>query len=241
MVQISPSSKASYWSTRPDLAILAVTTLRYWETSVTGSIDRKLIRRRKSLVFTITYPEASYRNNGKVAGIVYCHDITQKKWGGSAQKTFQVFEKLCGPDAAKKVVLLTTMWDNSTAHARGSLEYREECLKNTYWKDMISKGSIVHRGQLTNEAAHSIISFLLAQNALSVPLQIQQELFDMKKMLKDTDAGITLSAMLKESLHMYKKRIKSSRKEGGSRQAILDLEAETMKIKKQLADLKTPI
>ncbi|KAG6898676.1 hypothetical protein C0993_005195, partial [Termitomyces sp. T159_Od127] len=179
-----------------------------------------------------------YRDNAEVAGIVYCHDITQKKWEGSTQKTFEVFQKLCGPAAAKKVVLLTTMWDNSTANALRSLEYREECLKNTYWKDMISKGSVVHRGKLTDEASRSIVSFFLAQDAFSIPLQIQQELVDMKKMLKNTEAGLTLSTMLRESLATHNKRVKFLRKEGGNRQAILDLEAETTKIKEQLTKLR---
>ncbi|KAG6875510.1 hypothetical protein C0993_008879, partial [Termitomyces sp. T159_Od127] len=116
--------------------------------------------------------------SAKIAGIVFCHDITQKKWQGSTKKAFQIFEDICGLEAAKKVVLLTTMWD--TVKDQSSLVDREEELKNSYWKSMVSQGSVVWR--LTNsETAHDIIAFLLNRDAFDIPLQIQQKLVDMVK------------------------------------------------------------
>ncbi|KAG6842859.1 hypothetical protein H0H87_009833, partial [Tephrocybe sp. NHM501043] len=138
-----------------------------------------------------------YDAHMKMAGVIYLHDISSKRWQGSMARNFEVFEKLCGQAASRKVVLVTTMWGGVSKEKE---EEREQELKQEYWKDMIKNGSAVHRGNLDQMAAQDTVDFLLAKEAM-YPLQIQKELGEINKTLRDTDAvrhlSVALEALLK--------------------------------------------
>ncbi|KAG6864616.1 hypothetical protein C0991_008264 [Blastosporella zonata] len=165
-----------------------VDTPGFDDTSIT---DREILRRIS------VWLAQSYDARMKMAGVIYLYDISTKRWQGSMARNFEVFEKLCGQAASRKVVLVTSMWDQ-VSQAKG--QEREQELKNEYWKDMIKNGSAVHRGNLDRMAAQDTVDFLLAKEAM-YPLQIQKELGDINKTLGDTDAvrhlSVALQALLK--------------------------------------------
>ncbi|KAG6899599.1 hypothetical protein C0993_008831 [Termitomyces sp. T159_Od127] len=131
-----------------------------------------------------------------MAGVIYLYDISAKRWQGSTARNFEVFEKLCGQAAARKVVLVTTMWEQVN---KAVGEKRERELKDEYWKGMIKHGSAVHRGNLDQMAAQDTVDFLLAKEAM-YPLQIQKELGEINRALQDTEAVRFLSDALQELL-----------------------------------------
>ncbi|KAH8153100.1 uncharacterized protein LAJ45_02687 [Morchella importuna] len=48
-------------------------------------------------------------------GVVFLHDISETRFGGSQQKTLQLLKSMCGPEAMGNVIIGTTMWsDNGT-------------------------------------------------------------------------------------------------------------------------------
>ncbi|KAH7007523.1 hypothetical protein EDB80DRAFT_530557, partial [Ilyonectria destructans] len=53
-----------------------------------------------------------YRSGARLGGVLYCHRITDNRISGSALRSFTLLKKLCGPDAAKFVILITIMWDS---------------------------------------------------------------------------------------------------------------------------------
>ncbi|KAG6887440.1 hypothetical protein C0992_012254 [Termitomyces sp. T32_za158] len=152
--------------------------------------DREILRRIG------VWLAQSYDAHMKMAGVIYLYDISAKRWQGSTARNFEVFEKLCGQAAARKVVLVTTMWEQ-VDKAVG--EKRERELKAEYWKGMIKHGSAVHRGNLDQMAAQDTVDFLLAKEAM-YPLQIQKELGEINRALQDTEAVRFLSDALQELL-----------------------------------------
>ncbi|EDR05775.1 uncharacterized protein LACBIDRAFT_302488 [Laccaria bicolor S238N-H82] len=91
----------------------------------------------------------------KLAGIVYLHDISPTHRPGSALKTLDVFRKLCGEDALKRVVLCTTKWSDIIPEEG---EKRTEQLKKIYWKEMIEGGSTVCKFEDSRKSAWDVIA-----------------------------------------------------------------------------------
>ncbi|KAG6918305.1 hypothetical protein DXG01_015397 [Tephrocybe rancida] len=176
----------------PDNRIVMVDTPGFDDTTLS---DQEILRRIS------VWLARSYDSRMKMAGVVYLHDITAKRWQGSMARNFEVFEKLCGQAAARKVVLVTSMW-NQLPKSIG--EEREQELKKDFWKAMIKNGSAVHRGNLDQMAAQDTVDFLLAKQAI-YPLQIQKELGEINKTLQDTDAVRHLAIALQKHLDTREK------------------------------------
>ncbi|KAG6843382.1 hypothetical protein H0H87_005251 [Tephrocybe sp. NHM501043] len=119
----------------------------------------------------------SYRFDMKIAGVVYLHQINNNRWQATCQKNREFFERLCGKGAAKKIVLLTTMWDSVTQED-GAV--REEELKSFIWSDMVRAGSAVMRASsdsteqnmiAVQQTPQSVIDFLLSRQTLKSALR----------------------------------------------------------------------
>ncbi|KAG2074693.1 P-loop containing nucleoside triphosphate hydrolase protein, partial [Suillus decipiens] len=72
----------------------------------------------------------SCSDNMKLAGILYLHDITQTRMFGTSRKNLAMFRRLCGADAEKNVVLVTTKWGDVSPEMG---ESRERQLKSSFW------------------------------------------------------------------------------------------------------------
>ena len=104
----------------------------------------------------------SYRCNINLSAIIYLHNINDNWTPGSALKNLQVFSALCGTDAMKKAVVVTTMWDKTTRE-RGLR--REHELKTVFLPEVMAAGCGVKRFDNTYESAWSIIHDLEADRA----------------------------------------------------------------------------
>ncbi|KAJ3455218.1 hypothetical protein MRS44_013818 [Fusarium solani] len=149
----------------------------------------------------------TYKKNVKLSGIVYLHPITNTRITGSVHKNLRLFERLCGDETLKTVVLATTMWNQEDAH---KFEKRQEQLKTNqnFWGDMVSRGSAVFRHNNNRQSAVDIVTYILDQNMNTV-LQIQREMVDGKKTLDETSAG----QMLGQDLDNKRQRIESRLRE----------------------------
>jgi hypothetical protein len=134
------------------------------------------------------------------------HDISQKQF---APKTFTVFKELCGNDAARNVILLTTKWSNIKS---SSGKERERQLSQVYWKDMLEHGSRMHRFEDSYNSAWDIVASIVENVPLDV-IQIQRELVDLGKLLPETEAGKVLRGDLEEVLEEQMKKARALRKE----------------------------
>jgi myosin heavy subunit len=147
----------------------------------------------------------SYRSNILLHGIIYLHRITDIRMQGSARKNLIMFKQLCGTDAFKKVILVTTMWDKVSSD---EAVMREKELIDTpeFWGWMLGKGSSCHRHNNTERSARDIVHLLANHNA-PIATELQRQLIDEKRTLDQTSAGRELqSEMLKEKEKWAKER-----------------------------------
>lgn len=134
-----------------------------------------------------------HRMNVRLAGLVYLHRISDPRMSGSAIKNLRLFKALCGEQNYPHVVLATTMW-TEIEEERAIGQQREEELRNTYWADLVQRGSKVVQHNGARESALDIVrSLTRAERLRSVTLAIQRELVVEGRTLDDTDVGRILS------------------------------------------------
>lgn len=86
-----------------------------------------------------------YDQNMTVAGVLYFHDIGQKRMLGSTRMNLRMFESLVGIGKKGRlpiIALVTSQWDLVRPEVGSQ---REEELKGAFWKDAIRGGAIVER------------------------------------------------------------------------------------------------
>ncbi|KAF5322409.1 hypothetical protein D9619_000424 [Psilocybe cf. subviscida] len=175
----------------------------------------------------------SYGAGAKLAGVIYLQDICQRRVTGATKRNFEVFDKLCGGDACKSVVLGTTQWARIPADEHDIAGTREQELRDKFWKDMIRKGSTMKRVDDTSTKASpwNLIATVLFKGRTPT-LLIQQELMDMDKSLPQTEAAAVLRGRIEELI----KGLKSS---GASKEEVRALvqEVEALKDKPLLGRL----
>jgi hypothetical protein len=118
--------------------------------------------------------------------------------GGTPLKHLKMFQNLCGTEALKNVVLVTTMWDE-VGEEEGS--NRETELTARYWKAMIDLGCHTSRFQNNTKSALDIVSQF--QDARCAVL-LQKEMVDLHLELAETSAGRTLFSFLVEFIKKIK-------------------------------------
>ena len=108
---------------------------------------------------------------------------------GTPHRNFRMFGELCGDQAAKKVVLVTTMWDEVQ---QDTGVCREKELFEKYWNTMINYGASTARFSNSADSAWEIVDPILKLKQPITEVLLLQELVDHKRPLYGTNAGKTL-------------------------------------------------
>ncbi|EKM77569.1 hypothetical protein AGABI1DRAFT_77064 [Agaricus bisporus var. burnettii JB137-S8] len=86
-----------------------------------------------------------YGKNVKLDGVIYMHDIWNEEIHNRPRfLSSQDLEKLCGPQWHRKVILVSSHWDDRLGKD-GEGESNERKLREGYWSFMIQKGSRMRR------------------------------------------------------------------------------------------------
>ncbi len=101
-----------------------------------------------------------------------------------------LFQKLCGAESFKNVVVLTTFWDQVSPAVGGE---REEELRSNFFKTIVDGGGRFMRHDRNNAASssHAVLSYIISEMA-PVVTQIQTEMGAEHKSLADTAAHAEL-------------------------------------------------
>lgn len=184
----------------------------------------------------------SYDAKMRLAGIIYLHEITQPRMLGTSRKNLDMFTRLCGPEAIKNVILITTKWDELSSEGIGRL--RESQLKGEHWRHMVDMGSRIHRFDGTQRSARRIVNYILAKQPIDA-VQIQTELVQIGDLLAETEAGRTLRYTLQELLKMQKamstKMRGSSEGDPSMHEKALENEEKIRQTLKQIKELNIPL
>ena len=180
----------------------------------------------------------------KLGGVIYLHDMSQPRMLGTTRKNFEMFEVLCGTNAAKAIVLGMT---KSEELPLGVRKKRKEQLREKFWNEMITRGAHMEHFEKTTASAWRILYSILGpkidehshpiilQIQRSVEpdplvvqpheliLQIQHELVELEKMLPSTTAGKKLRYTLEELLQMQKNSTKALKSQYGDQELSAEL------------------
>ncbi|KAG5651163.1 hypothetical protein H0H81_009655 [Sphagnurus paluster] len=181
---------------------------------------------------------SSYSAHMKLAGVIYLHEITQTRMLGTARKNLDLFHDLCGKDAAKNVILVTTKW-SEVPQAIG--ERRELQLREVHWKFMLDLGSQLCRFTLDFDSGwHIVHKILQNSNSSDVDsLQIQTEIVDLEKIVPETAAGLNLRFTLEELLEAQRKAANQLMLDPGSSEMKDMIEENRQRIANTLGQLKS--
>lgn len=144
------------------------------------------------------------------------HRISDNRMGGLSQRNFKMFKEMCGIEAAKNVVIVTSMWDEVHAD-RG--EAREKELKSLFFKPVLDQGAQLLRNDNTQQSALRIIAHFIENQP--IPLRIQQEIVDEHKHLDKTGAGEELLKELDKQQELYRNEINALKEEMNGTSPIL--------------------
>ena len=100
-----------------------------------------------------------------------------------------MFRQLCGDDGLRNVILVTTMHDLVNDDTRNE---REGELHSNYWSSMHARGAQYAQFHNTKESGDAIIRLL--EGRPQVVLDVQREMVDEDKDLRDTAAAYALQA-----------------------------------------------
>lgn len=120
----------------------------------------------------------------KLTGVIYMCRITDTYSSGAEQQSFRIFSGMCGKEAAGRVRLVTTMWDQ--VHDITSALQTQSRLE-AEWRSLLSAGALCQKFSNTSESAWEIVYGLGAQRGA---LLLQLELVDMRRKLAETTAGM---------------------------------------------------
>ena len=163
-----------------------------------------------------------YESGSKLAGVIYIHRISDRRFAGIAGRNFKVFRELCGDSTLKNVVLVTNMWGEVTQDVGEACE--QELITN-FFKPVLDKDAQLARNYNTTESTHDIIRRIMKNQP--VVLQIQRELVDEHKDIIDTAAGEAVNKELNEQIRRHQAEMKAIQEE--MTQALKDKDEQTRK------------
>ncbi|RXW21011.1 hypothetical protein EST38_g4825 [Candolleomyces aberdarensis] len=150
--------------------------------------------------------EKQYRQKQTLHGIIYVHRISDIRVGGLAKMNFRIFQKLCGDNSLKNVVIMTNMW-GKVSREEGLAKAAEIASMDDFFKPAIDRGAVmIPNDPNTAATAHEIMRHILKNRPL--PLCIQEEIVDQHKSINKTGAGIALDIKLEQLAQKYERILK---------------------------------
>lgn len=145
-----------------------------------------------------------------LCGIIYLYRISDNRFGGLAVENMAMFKKICGKTAMSNVVIATTMWGELDAapdrRRREVLREQELQTNSVFFKAAFDEGAQSLRLSGDRSSAMEAINFLI--NKDPVVLEMQRELVEGRKTLRQTAVGKKLYSILKETLEWFSQKLK---------------------------------
>ena len=126
--------------------------------------------------FADSYGLHRHREQRSIAGIIYMHDISQRRINKSVLDSFEWLLAVCGLRAMQNVVIVTTMWDSANTNSAGrhsELEGREMELQKSdcCYREAFSSGASLRRHNNTSECALAILQLVAHKQPVTLQCQ----------------------------------------------------------------------
>ncbi|KAL4077628.1 P-loop containing nucleoside triphosphate hydrolase protein [Scleroderma citrinum] len=137
----------------------------------------------------------------RLTGLIYVHRISDTRVGKTSQRNLRMFQKLCGDESLKNVVIVTTMWDMVTPED-GLRREQELMSNNSPFKPLLDKEAIMRRHDRTPNSAADIVNYLLEKSPTTA--QIVREIAEEGRALEYTTAGTELNREIRVEMEALK-------------------------------------
>jgi len=177
----------------------------------------------------------TYGRGVRLAGILYLHRISDRRITGTVNRNLRMLGKLSGVDPAKKLIFVTTMWDDKKVADRADANERE--LRNDFFKPMLDLGADMDRFKNTTNSAWKIVCQLLLKHEDHTVTLIQEEMGNFGKELPETKAAQEVMSELQKLLAVHKKTIqelKRAAEKADNQQMIASLNKQLAENQKQM-------
>lgn len=154
---------------------------------------------------------ATYSRDVKLSGILYMHPITENRMSAIFHRNMLLWKKLCGEPSMGGVLLVTTFWN--TERKEEYLRREQELASDHYWGKPIALGSKMFRQDEGRVSAEKIISYLVLDRKQKLVLDIQKEMIDDKKGIKETTAGMSIYSELSKEIDRTEEELGTLREE----------------------------
>jgi len=194
----------------------------------------------------VNWLNQAYIGKIQLTGILYIHPIRETKMGAKAIDSLSSFKKLCGAEALRKVVLVTTFWDevDPIVGEERERELRESTL---FWAIMLSRGSKVFRHYNRRSTAKAVVRHLLdirTEQDQGTFLDIQREMVDQMKNLDQTSAGQLMMTAVERQRKAFERELAALQEEldlaaqqnEEHRKAVEELRRQTDESRRRAAD-----
>ena len=152
---------------------------------------------------------SSYKKGKLLSGIIYLHRITDVRMDGTSIQYVRMFQRLCGQDALKNVLLTTTQWSGFNQEQE---ERREKELQDgDFWGELITAGASVARFMGDERSGLGLIDKLMGNEPK--PICVQKELVDRGIEMPQTSAGKFMEAELTRVLERYQKDLEDLKRD----------------------------
>lgn len=137
--------------------------------------------------------ELAFTKGLLLTGILYLYPISDMRFYASSVANLKIFQNLCGDDAYKNVLLVTTHWHKGLE--KQSQDRLKE-LKETghFFGDMISMGAQLDTFDNTAEDGMRLLNLLVGKQR--IPVKLQQEIVEQGLSLVQTSAGKVINKEL---------------------------------------------
>ena len=175
------------------------------------------------------YHDDSYNDEMKLGGVIYLHGISLSRNLSTTRKDLEVFQKLCGDDTFRSVILGTLKWGDVFKEA-GDMRTQQLC--ENYWRYMVDHGSKFFKFEDSSKSAWTMVDSIVDTNrSRAEGLQIQRELIEALKLMPDTEAGQKLRNDLDQVLKKFKEDQKALKKDESNR---LELKNEIAQVRERM-------
>ncbi|CAE6499424.1 unnamed protein product [Rhizoctonia solani] len=152
----------------------------------------------------------AYTSKYSIIGLLYFHNISDTRVGGSSFLHMNLFKALCGRSALKNAIYVTNMWSEPPTEDQ---IMREAELHDTekFFGAALIEGAQMVRHYNTRESAHEIVRKLLGKGP--VITKLQRQLVDDKMLLENTDAGLIIGEDLEDDLRKQQQEMTDLKEE----------------------------
>lgn len=130
------------------------------------------------------YTFALQRAEIETRGVIFLHDISETRFGGSQRKTLEILKALCGPNGMKNCIIGTTMWNPSGTPKFRNEEAREREFTRGHWRGILKTTRLYEDD---SAAVVGVLNDLLVRPP--VLLLVQEEMLVPPHSLEKTTVG----------------------------------------------------